>query len=176
MATLPNGLITFGPLANCTLELCPIEASLLRYQPNKPSTIVFIAVFGLSLLVHAYQGMRTKAWGFMASMLSGCILEIVGYIGRLIIHSNPFDFQGFLMQISMCIPRALGGAKPSWQRVVVGCVESSWRANLAVASLYHHRSRFLLLGHLCPTIPSVRAFLLFCPSPGRVSSTLSRLA
>ncbi|CAI4214404.1 unnamed protein product [Parascedosporium putredinis] len=102
MATLPNGLITFGPLANCTLELCPIEASLLRYQPNKPSTIVFIAVFGLSLLVHAYQGVRTKAWGFMASMLSGCILEIVGYIGRLIIHSNPFDFQGFLMQI-ICI-------------------------------------------------------------------------
>ncbi|PKS08148.1 hypothetical protein jhhlp_005424 [Lomentospora prolificans] len=102
MDMLPDGLIAFGPAANCTLDICPIEASLLRYQPNTPSTIVFLVVFALSMIVHTYQGVRTKAWGFMASMISGCILEIVGYIGRLIIHSNPFSFEGFLIQI-ICI-------------------------------------------------------------------------
>ncbi|KAH7157745.1 RTA1 like protein-domain-containing protein [Dactylonectria estremocensis] len=102
MATLPNGNIPFGPNANCTLDICPLETSLLRYQPNVPSTIVFISVFGLSLVLHTYQGARTKTWGFMISMISGCILEIIGYVGRLIIHDNPFDFIGFLLQI-ICI-------------------------------------------------------------------------
>ncbi|KEZ43456.1 Parasitic phase-specific protein PSP-1 [Scedosporium apiospermum] len=102
MRELPNGLIAFGPEANCTLDTCPLEASLLRYQPNTPSTIVFIVVFALSMIAHTWQGVRTKSWGFMASMISGCILEIIGYIGRLIIHDNPFNFSGFLMQI-ICI-------------------------------------------------------------------------
>ncbi|KAM5346396.1 hypothetical protein ACJ41O_009401 [Fusarium nematophilum] len=102
LVTLPNGLVTFGPRANCTLDICPLEASLLRYQPNIPSTAVFMAVFGISLLVHAFQGWKSKMWGFMGSMMAGCILEIIGYAGRLIIHDNPFDFNGFLMQI-ICI-------------------------------------------------------------------------
>ncbi|KAI8682615.1 hypothetical protein NCS56_00384700 [Fusarium sp. Ph1] len=102
MTRLPNGLITFGPLANCTLDLCPLEASLLRYRPSIPANAVFIAIFGLSGLVHAFQGYKFKTWGFMSSMLAGCILEIIGYVGRLIIYNNPFDFNGFLMQI-ICI-------------------------------------------------------------------------
>ncbi|KAM0440066.1 hypothetical protein ACHAPT_001169 [Fusarium lateritium] len=100
MSQLPNGLITFGPLANCTLDLCPLELSLLRYRPSIPATAVFIAIFGLSLAVHAFQGIKSKTWGFMSSMLAGCILEIIGYVGRIIIYNNPFDFNGFLMQIT----------------------------------------------------------------------------
>ncbi|KAF5670553.1 phospholipid-translocating ATPase [Fusarium heterosporum] len=102
MSTLPNGLVTFGPQANCTLDTCPIEASILRYQPNIPANAVFIGVFGLSIVIHAFQGIKMRTWGFMASMMAGCILEIIGYVGRFIIHDNPFDFNGFLMQI-ICI-------------------------------------------------------------------------
>ncbi|KAF4997801.1 hypothetical protein FGRMN_3595 [Fusarium graminum] len=102
MSTLPNGLVTFGPRANCTLDTCPIEASILRYQPNIPANAVFISVFGLSIVIHAFQGIKMRTWGFMASMMAGCILEIIGYVGRFIIHDNPFDFNGFLMQI-ICI-------------------------------------------------------------------------
>ncbi|EFQ32772.1 parasitic phase-specific protein PSP-1 [Colletotrichum graminicola M1.001] len=102
MATLPDGLVAFGPEANCTLELCPLEWSILRYQPSIPASGVFIAFFALALIVHAVQGIRWKTWGFTASMVCGCVLEIVGYVGRLIIHDNPFDFNGFLIQI-ICI-------------------------------------------------------------------------
>ncbi|KAF5635596.1 phospholipid-translocating ATPase [Fusarium tjaetaba] len=98
---LPGGLISFGSDANCTLELCPLESSILRYQPNLPANAIFIGVFGLSMALHIFQGIKMKTWGFMASMMAGCILEIIGYIGRLIIHDNPFDFIGFLLQIIM---------------------------------------------------------------------------
>ncbi|PYI07199.1 RTA1-domain-containing protein [Aspergillus sclerotiicarbonarius CBS 121057] len=102
MSSLPNGLIAFGPDANCTLSLCPLEASILRYRPSIPSSCVCIAIFGLSLALHLFQGLQKRTWGFMVSIISGCILEILGYIGRLIIYDNPFDFSGFLMQI-ICI-------------------------------------------------------------------------
>ncbi|KAH7264890.1 RTA1 like protein-domain-containing protein [Fusarium redolens] len=96
---LPDGLISFGSDANCTLELCPLDSSILRYQPNIPANAIFIGVFGMSMALHIFQGIKMKTWGFMSSMMAGCILEIVGYVGRLIIHDNPFDFIGFLLQI-----------------------------------------------------------------------------
>ncbi|KAK1990493.1 parasitic phase-specific protein PSP-1 [Colletotrichum falcatum] len=102
MDSLPDGLIAFGPQANCTLELCPLEWSILRYQPSVAASGVSIAFFALALIAHAAQGIRWKTWGFTASIISGCVLEIIGYVGRLIIHDNPFDFQGFLIQI-ICI-------------------------------------------------------------------------
>ncbi|KAL2132392.1 hypothetical protein VTI74DRAFT_3869 [Chaetomium olivicolor] len=102
MAELPNGLIPFGPDANCTLDTCPLEVSILQYRPSQAASGTFIAVFGLSMIVHAYQGVRTRSWGFMASMLCGCSLEIAGYAGRLVIYDNPFHFGGFLTQI-VCI-------------------------------------------------------------------------
>ncbi|KAF7547942.1 hypothetical protein G7046_g8849 [Stylonectria norvegica] len=101
-STLPNGLVAFGPQANCTLELCPLQASILKYQPSIPANAVFIAVFGLSLAAHAFQGVKSRTWGFAGSMISGCILEIIGYAGRVIIYDNPFSFNGFLMNI-ICI-------------------------------------------------------------------------
>lgn len=98
--TLVNGLVPFGPDANCTLALCPLEASILGYQPSLVANGVFIGVFGTIMAAHFIQGSIFKSWGFMASMLSGCVLEIVGYVGRVFIHDDPFDFSGFLMQIS----------------------------------------------------------------------------
>ncbi|KAF6824854.1 parasitic phase-specific protein psp-1 [Colletotrichum plurivorum] len=97
---LPNGLRTFGPKANCTLEICPLQASLLQYQPSIPVNSTFIALFALAAIIHAIQGFRAKTWGFMSSMIGGCLIEIVGYVGRLILHDNPFSFVGFLIQIS----------------------------------------------------------------------------
>ncbi|KAF5600600.1 phospholipid-translocating ATPase [Fusarium pseudoanthophilum] len=85
MSTLPNGLVTFGPSANCTLDLCPLEASLLRYQPNIPANAIFIAVLSISMAIHIVQGLQFRTWGFMSSMVAGCVLEIVGYIGCQII-------------------------------------------------------------------------------------------
>ncbi|OLN96108.1 Sphingoid long-chain base transporter RSB1-like protein 6 [Colletotrichum chlorophyti] len=99
---LPNGYKSFGPKANCTLEVCPLEASLLQYQPSIPVNGTFIALFSVAMIIHAFQGFRSKHWGFMASMIGGCLLEIIGYVGRLILYENPFSFGGFLLQI-ICI-------------------------------------------------------------------------
>lgn len=35
----------------------------------------------------------------MSFMMLGCIFEIIGYIGRIILYNNPFNFGGFMIQI-----------------------------------------------------------------------------
>ncbi|KAG7118181.1 Efflux pump himE like protein [Verticillium longisporum] len=103
VSTPPPNLIPFGADANCTLDLCPLEWSILRYQPSIAANTVFITLFGVSMVLHTIQGFHYKAWTYASCMAAGCILEIVGYVGRLILHHNPFSFEAFLMQITIYI-------------------------------------------------------------------------
>ncbi|KAJ4382551.1 hypothetical protein N0V86_001773 [Didymella sp. IMI 355093] len=93
--------ITFGPMANCSLDRpqCLLENSVFRYLPNVPANATFLAIFGLMLIAHVAQGIRYKAWTYMACMVAGCSLELVGYIGRIMLHRNPFDFNAFLINL-----------------------------------------------------------------------------
>lgn len=101
MATEDLVLISFGPLANCTVELCPLEWSVFRYLPNIPANATFLSVFSLLLVIHLVQGIRYKSWAFMFCMSAGCALEIAGYVGRIMLHDNPFDFNAFLVNLGM---------------------------------------------------------------------------
>lgn len=96
---LPDGLIVFGPDANCTLELCPVEWSVYQYRPNLGASVAFLVLFAIAMLVHIYLGIRWKSWFFMSFMLAGCLLEIIGYVGRIILRENPFSFPGFMLQV-----------------------------------------------------------------------------
>ncbi|PON28732.1 hypothetical protein TGAM01_v202579 [Trichoderma gamsii] len=95
----PGDLITFGPHANCTLDLCPIEYSVYKYRPSVPANATFVALFGVSIFVHVILGIRWRQWNFMALMILGSLVEIGGYAGRLILYNNPFSFGGFMDQI-----------------------------------------------------------------------------
>ncbi|KDN71368.1 putative RTA1 like protein [Colletotrichum sublineola] len=96
---LPPNVVVFGPKANCTLDLCPLEYSLYRYRPNLAVNILFLALFALAAVVHIFLGIRWRTWWFMAFMIAGCISEIVGYIGRIMMYYNPFVFVGFMLQV-----------------------------------------------------------------------------
>ncbi|KAF4554273.1 RTA1-like protein 8 [Elsinoe fawcettii] len=99
---LPDNLISYGPDANCTLEICPIQASVYQYRPSLPANIIFLVIFFILGLLHLLRGIRyRKEWTFTISMLLGCVAEVVGYGGRLMLYQNPFSFQGFLMQICL---------------------------------------------------------------------------
>jgi hypothetical protein len=60
-----------------------------------------IALFGISFCIHLFQGLRWREWAFMTCILCGCVAEMIGYGGRIIMHHNPFDFSGFMLQIGM---------------------------------------------------------------------------
>ncbi|EPE33743.1 hypothetical protein GLAREA_06756 [Glarea lozoyensis ATCC 20868] len=92
-------LVSFGPDANCTLALCPVDASLQGYRPKFAVQIAFIALFGISMLIHIAQGIRYRTWFFTSMMAVGCIGEMIGYAGRILLYKNPFSFDGFIVEI-----------------------------------------------------------------------------
>ncbi|KFA79601.1 hypothetical protein S40288_01061 [Stachybotrys chartarum IBT 40288] len=96
---LPDDIDPFGPDSPCTLDLCPIEWSIFQYRPDLAANIFFLAAFGVIGVVQAYLGWRWRAWGFMAGMVLGCICEMIGYVGRILMWDNPFSFNAFMIQI-----------------------------------------------------------------------------
>lgn len=101
MATeLPDGLISYGPDANCTLALCPIKFSVIGYRPWLAANGTFLALFGIAAGLHLVIGLRFRTWTYTVCSILGCIDEIIGYAGRIILYYNPFSFSGFLMEIS----------------------------------------------------------------------------
>ncbi|CRK46111.1 hypothetical protein BN1723_006890 [Verticillium longisporum] len=90
---------TYGPGANCTLDLCPIEWTVYQYRPILGVSIMFIILYFLALLVHVYLGFRWRTWWFASFMAAGCLAEVVGYIGRVLLYNNPWSFGAFLIQI-----------------------------------------------------------------------------
>lgn len=97
------GYITFGGDANCTLANCPAEWSIYGFRPSLPANITFPILFALIGITHIFLGIRWKSWGFMTGMLMGCVSEIIGYIGRIMLYNNPFSFIGFMVQIGRFI-------------------------------------------------------------------------
>lgn len=81
----------------CTLDTCPMACAQMDYRPNFAGNIIFAAIFGLLFVVQLGLGIKYKTWGFRVGMICGLLLEVVGYVGRIMLYNNPFDFNNFIM-------------------------------------------------------------------------------
>ncbi|KAL8956798.1 MAG: hypothetical protein Q9193_005773 [Seirophora villosa] len=95
-----SNYVVYGPDANCTLALCPPELSVYQYQPTLPGNICFLIFFAIAMIIHLIIGLKWRTWFFVICMFWGCVSEIIGYGGRIMLHYNPFSFTGFLIQIT----------------------------------------------------------------------------
>lgn len=90
-----------GPGHNdqCTWQTCPVSRSIFRYQPILAFAVVPLVFFSMLTLGHAFMGIKHRAWSFMMAMVVGCLLEAIGYMGRLLAHDDPFDDTWYMLQI-----------------------------------------------------------------------------
>lgn len=87
---------------NCTSPslACPIDSSYYYYTVDLGANVAFATLFGLSVLGFLVAFVTTRrAVAFSVAMLSGTILEVVGYGGRLMSWKNQWSQDGFLIQI-----------------------------------------------------------------------------
>ncbi|KAL8930427.1 MAG: hypothetical protein Q9208_000611 [Pyrenodesmia sp. 3 TL-2023] len=91
--------------SDCTAvsALCPVEATTYGYRPNTGANAFFLAIFGVCLGIQLFQGLKWRTWTFMIAMTLGCFTEVIGYVGRILMHSNPWSEAGFNMQICCLI-------------------------------------------------------------------------
>jgi hypothetical protein len=135
---------TFDP-ADCTLATCSVkEYGQIQYIPNLAGNIAYLAIFGALTAAQIFLGVRFKTWGYLVGMICGGILEIVGYVGRLMLNNNIFDNNAFIIylvgltiapafytaSIYLCLGRIitvhsidLSMLKPKWVTVIFVCCD-----------------------------------------------------
>lgn len=88
--------------SNCThvTPNCPVQATLYGYRPNLGVNSFFAALFGFVLALQLGIGFYTRTWTYMLALSLGSFGELLGYIGRLMLHSNPWNEAG--LEIEIC--------------------------------------------------------------------------
>ena len=76
---------------SCTLATCPIQSSFYNYVPSLAANVTFLTLFSFSLVCFILQVALSRRFiGFSIALISGCIIEVLGYVGRIMSHHNPF--------------------------------------------------------------------------------------
>ncbi|KAF2430805.1 RTA1 like protein family [Tothia fuscella] len=84
----------------CTFETCGLRLSYWAYLPSIAANGLFTGLFSLSLALFLIQAIYSRRFvAFSVSMLCGSVLEVLGYVGRVMSYHNPFGETGFLLQI-----------------------------------------------------------------------------
>ncbi len=98
----------------CTLETCDLSLASFLYLPTVPGNAVYAAIFGIYIVAQLYLGIKHKTWGYMVAMVTGLVLEVIGYVGRILLHSSPFNNNDFLIYlVTLTIAPALISASVS---------------------------------------------------------------
>jgi hypothetical protein len=85
------------PYSECTLATCPVQLAQMPYAPNLAGNALYLGIFALCLATNIGLGIWYRTWGYLGTMVFGCILEILGYVGRIKMHYNPFPEDPFLL-------------------------------------------------------------------------------
>ncbi|KAI2786374.1 Efflux pump himE [Penicillium oxalicum] len=83
----------------CTLQTCPLSMAVIPYQPNVAANVVFLVIFALALAAQIWMSTRYRTWTHLVGMVGGLVLEIVGYVGRILLHYDPFNFNNFVIYL-----------------------------------------------------------------------------
>jgi len=87
------------PDADCTLTACSLLQAHLQYVPSLAANALYLSLFAVMLGAQIILGIKYRTWGFLGGMFGGLVLEILGYVGRVQMHYNPFTDNPFLMYI-----------------------------------------------------------------------------
>ncbi|KAJ5095509.1 hypothetical protein NUU61_004865 [Penicillium alfredii] len=78
---------------------CPIEATVYGYYPNLGANSFFAVYFGVAGLSQSILGIYFRTWTFLTALGIGTFMEMTGYIGRILMHANPWSTAAFRLQI-----------------------------------------------------------------------------
>ena len=83
----------------CKIDECPIEWATIKYRPNMAGNVIYLLFFLVLMGGQIFYGVRKKTWAYMVAVSLGILLEIVGYIGRIMLNMNPFIMNNFLAYV-----------------------------------------------------------------------------
>jgi hypothetical protein len=98
----------------CTLQTCDLSLASFLYLPTVVGNGLYAGIFGIFIFGQLYLGIKHRAWGYMIAVILGLVLELIGYVARVMLHDSPFNNNDFLMYlICLTIAPALLSASVS---------------------------------------------------------------
>lgn len=82
---------------------CPVENTIYGYYPSVGANAFFVGFFFMCGAMQLYAGIRYKTWTYLVAMFLACLDQGIGYIGRVMLHQNPWSSVGFQIQICCLI-------------------------------------------------------------------------
>jgi hypothetical protein len=82
---------------------CPLEATIYGYYPSLGANVFFDVFFALFAAASFSLGYRYRTWSYCLAMMLAGITEVIGYIGRILLHYNAWFKSGFNIQICCLI-------------------------------------------------------------------------
>ncbi|CAI7643774.1 unnamed protein product [Penicillium glandicola] len=79
--------------------LCPVELTTYGYYPNFGGNVFFTIFFALLGIGQTGLGVYYRTWTFLTALFIGTFMEMAGYIGRILMHDNPWSGPAFKLQI-----------------------------------------------------------------------------
>jgi hypothetical protein len=79
---------TFNSTEECTLTTCSILQAQYTYDPSLTGNAFLASFFSLLIFFQIILGIYYRTIGFSIAMSCGLILEVIGYIGRVQMHTT----------------------------------------------------------------------------------------
>jgi hypothetical protein len=85
--------------SDCTIDTCSIVYAQVSYVPSLGGNAAYLLLFAVILIAQIGVSTAYRTWGFLVGLFGGLVLEILGYLGRILLHKNQFDFNAFLLYL-----------------------------------------------------------------------------
>ena len=78
---------------------CPVSDTTYGYTPNLGGNIFFTAFFAVLAVAQLGLGVYYRTFTLLIALGVGTAMEMAGYIGRVLMHHNPWNEGAFKLQI-----------------------------------------------------------------------------
>lgn len=82
---------------------CPVSDTLYGYYPSLPGNSLFAGIFGTCCIMQFMLGVKYHVKAYAILVILGCLGEAIGYIGRIMMHSNPWSSTAMSIQMLLLI-------------------------------------------------------------------------
>lgn len=82
---------------DCTSTTCPVDNGFLSAQPSLVGTVVLLALFAVLVPINVWFGGRYRTTTYSITLILGLVLEVIGYVGRLLLRSDLASKTYFLL-------------------------------------------------------------------------------
>lgn len=87
-----------GPsAADCTAATCPVEEGFFSAPPSLEGAAFMLAAFAALIPINLWVGARCKTTTYTLLLVAGLVLEVLGYVGMLLLRSDAASKSYFVL-------------------------------------------------------------------------------